>query len=188
MGRPVPLTANIRWESTLIADAGNNRILEVDRPLIRFLNPNTGLDLQQIPGTMIMLAQGYQYRPDVTLYRSGADQTSSSWCSGRRCWRMPIRWRKSQQAGRIPCSPKPLMFTTAQRYSDAQNITMPTQFDVDPVMSGVRTCELLATVGNPVPDPYTANAFVRTVHLSTVRSFRRSVRHSSRSCRRAFPR
>jgi len=56
------LTANIRWERHAHRRCGNNRILEVDRPLVRTHNPNTGLDLAaKFPTTNYMLAQGYRY-------------------------------------------------------------------------------------------------------------------------------
>jgi len=151
-------TANIRWESTLIADAGNNRILEVDRPLVRFVDPTSGRDIEQSDNNTVV-ARGYHYRPDVTY-------TDNSGTIKYLTQQVEVVADANTLALGNTMFTQPITFTAVTRFAGSDTGTIDTQLDVDPVMNGVRTRELIAAVGNLVPDPYLPQGFVHTVHIS----------------------
>lgn len=139
--------ATIRWETTVIADAGNNRIIEVQRPLVSL----------QAPG---VLAPGFRYRPD-TYYMNGGQRVYLAQFTEVLVDATTLTWATGETVG------KPMTFTIAMRYRGPDNLLTDTQPNTsDPVMDGVRTRELLAVVGNLLPDPSQPNGYLRTVLLS----------------------
>lgn len=138
----VQLDAAIRWESTLIADAGNNRIIEVQRPLVSFANQRIA-DPGNANITLVYLAQGFHYRPDVLIAKNG-------------------QWVPLVQTVEVIADSATLIsnhgtrpmfsFTQALRYSGSAGQFTSTITDADPVWSGYRTREVLAVVGNGVED------------------------------------
>ncbi|HEY3377850.1 MAG TPA: hypothetical protein VGL77_10190, partial [Armatimonadota bacterium] len=142
----------IRWETTLIADTGNNRIIEVYRPLLRLDTPDT-------TGTLV-LAPGFQYRPDFDASLAGGatmklEQTSEVIADGA-----SLNLSTGTPLGKL------VNFTIALRYQGADNSLSSTFTpDSNPLFNGVRSKELLAVLGNQVADPGQTGQSLRTVQL-----------------------
>jgi hypothetical protein len=143
----------VRWEITDITDTGNNRILEVRRPLVRLdnvdaLNQAFNLDL----------SPNFCYRPDLVAEVAGQTmalkQDSEVLVDGA-----TLRTPEGLAFG------KTISFTNALRYPGPDNTLQVTQTDAHPLKTGVRTRELLVSVGNPVSDPGNPGGFLRTLYL-----------------------
>lgn len=144
-------SALVRWETTMIADAGSNRIIEVYRPLVKIDNPGSAVAL----GIGLELASGFQYRPDFKVGNTSLIQFAAVIADGR-----AIGYN-----GEI--FNQPLSFVTATRCEGPDGLMGVDQLDsVESVKSYVRTREILAAVGNPVADPNKPGSFLRTVRLS----------------------
>jgi hypothetical protein len=147
--------ATIRWETTLIADTGNNRIIEVYRPLVR-------LDTLDDPASPLnanyTLARGFHYRPDMTWYLDGPALRES----------VRILADSRVLLDNQPLT-QPLQYVAAARYPGPDNRIIATQPELDPVWKDVQTRELLVAVGNPAVDPYNPGSYLRTLRLSVPR-------------------
>jgi hypothetical protein len=154
--------ATVRWESTLIADTGNSRLLEVIRPLVNLL------DVDQVGqvgyNSARVLARGFQYRPDLFYAGPGGKKVYLAQFAEVVADGATVAWRK-EITEPFKKLAKALAFTSAMRYRGHDDTQADTQFDVDPVLSGVRTREVLAGVSNTVPDPLDLTGFMRTLFL-----------------------
>ncbi len=159
--------ATVRWEVTVIADTGNNRVLEIIRPLVRL----DEADLEEIGA--LSYARGFQYRPDI-YYMNGVNRVYLKQYEEVLANGMP-----GQVAGAAPgeqnslifadgtAMKTPLVFTAAMRYPGSDGQLIHLRADTDPMLDGVRTRELLVAVGNPAPDPANPTRFLRTAFIHT---------------------
>jgi len=136
-------TASVWWDVTLIADTGNSRILEVCRPYVKF-------DDVTIQGP------GYQYKPSLTVNGIALQQIQEVIADGT-----TVQFNNTALG-------QTLNFTVARRYPDVSLVAYDNvlQDTVNPVFDGVRSKQVLAVIGNPVPDPLLKNTFLRTVMLA----------------------
>ncbi len=168
--------ATVRWETTMIADAGNNRIIEVYRPLVQIdrafwtANPGVNLGNGYVYNSPIAIpiapGQGYIYCPGLTTSNGTAlVQTDVVLVNGA-----TVKYNDGKGFNAL----KTLTFTNCLRASGPDGQLLPCLKDHDPVnapsalsndMYGVQTNEVLAVVGNPISDPDNTNGFLRVVRL-----------------------
>ncbi|MEI6521220.1 MAG: hypothetical protein WCO98_14475, partial [bacterium] len=120
--------AEITWQSTLIADTDNFRVIEVIRPFVKLFRSSFNDD-------KLKMTEGSYYRPYCYYEFKGEKrylrQTAAVIADGKS---LGLK--------------KPLTFLTAYRYSD--DATLP---DDDIIISGVRTKTLLTANNLPVDAP-----------------------------------
>jgi len=150
----------IRWETTLIADAGRNRLLEVYRPSV-----NLAATEVIMGATLYKLSTGFQYRPDLYYVNP---------VTGK-----PVFLQQKAvilvDGGALRMNgatfPIPINFTAAMRFRGPDDKLVEVQRTVeqptlDPAQDSVATRELLVAVGNNVPDPMVKDGFIRTLRIS----------------------
>jgi hypothetical protein len=120
--------AEITWQSTLIADTDNFRIIEVNRPLVKLFKSSFNEEkLKMLDGSYYRPYCYYVYKGEKRYFR----QVSTVIADGKS---LGLK--------------KPLTFLTAYRYSD--DATLP---DDDIIISGMRTKTLLTANNLPVDAP-----------------------------------
>ncbi len=167
-----PYKAVMRWESTLIADTGNHRVLEVNRPLLKLedtdkFNSDNNMNF----------ARGFQYRPDC--YYKYIDMVTTTWSTEK-----PLVQGVDEIVGgateldlvRIPVT-TPLAYTVAMRYRGIDNrledTYQPTATEAsynDPAAQS-HSRELLVALGNTATLAETGNTAqtARTLRISRPR-------------------
>lgn len=139
-------SVSVHWDVTLIADAGNNRVLEIRRPTVRYAATADLTDDANI--------DEYQYLPALTLNGVRMVQAQEVVADGRT----------------ITCNAAPLAvpadFVIARRCpTPALSADLNGLPDTNWVLNAVRSRQLLAVIGNAVPDPLQPAATLRTAVL-----------------------
>lgn len=167
-----PYKAVMRWESTLIADTGNHRIMEVNRPLLKLE------DTDKFNSDKNMnFARGFQYRPDC--YYQYIDMVTTTWSAEK-----PLVQGVDEIVGgateldlvRIPVT-TPLAYTVAMRYRGIDNRLedtyqpKATEASYNDPAAQSHSRELLVALGNTVTLTETGNTAqtARTLRISRPR-------------------
>ncbi|MEI7831642.1 MAG: hypothetical protein WCJ56_00365, partial [bacterium] len=164
-----PYKAVLRWESTLIADTGNNRVLEVIRPLLKLedtdkFNSDHNLNF----------ARGFQYRPDC--YYKYIDAVTTTWTGEKPLVQGVdeiVGGLADLQLNRVSVK-APLAYTVATRYRGIDNNLEDTyqpkgnEASYNDPAAQAHSRELLVALGNTVSLSESGNSAqsVRTLRLS----------------------
>ncbi|MHB9131376.1 MAG: hypothetical protein ACYDBB_09840 [Armatimonadota bacterium] len=146
-------SGTIRWETTVIADAGKNRIIEVYRPLVR-------LDAKELGNTVF--AFGFHYRPDYYYMYNGNQQFL-------RQFSRVIVDGAALKLWNGKTLNQTINFTAALRYPGPDNRLLAVHdhnTNADWVQENICTKELLVAVGNPMKDPDNQAPYLRTLRIS----------------------